>query len=145
MGETYDHVRNVTDKQIAKEQAVHNELDELEIDVFGLWEDHFEIPYGSKFKIRVRAELPRSYEQRILAQLTGEKTEDSDAETIELLSAMTMGLYADESLIRETDKEFWENLDNWNTRRVEAILMAYLTRMKKETEQIYSFLGEKTE
>ena len=145
MGEAYDHARNVTDKQIAKEQAVHNELDELEIDVFGLWEDHFEIPYGSKFKIRVRTELPRSYEQRILAQLTGEKTENSDAETIELLSAMTMGLYVGESLTKETNKEFWENLDNWNTRRVEAILMAYLTRMKKETEQIYSFLGEKTE
>ena len=145
MDEAYDHVKKVAADQIAKEQAVHNELDELEIDVFGLWEDHFEIPYGSKFKIRVRAELPRSYEQRILAQLTGEKTENSDEETIELLSAMTMGLYAGESLIRETDKEFWENLDNWNTRRVEAILMAYLIRMKKETEQIYSFLGEKTE
>ena len=145
MGEAYDHVKKVAANQIAKEQAVHNELDELEIDVFGLWEDHFEIPYGSKFKIRVRAELPRSYEQRILAQLTGEKTENSDAETIELLSAMTMGLYAGESLSMKTDKKFWENLDNWNTRRVEAILMAYLTRMKKETEQIYSFLGEKTE
>lgn len=143
MDEGYKHAKDVTDKQIAKEQAVHDELDGLEIDVFGLWEDHFEIAYGSKFKIRVRAELPRSYEQRILAQLTGEKTEKSDAETVELLSVVTMGLYVDELLIRETDKEFWENSDNWNTRRVEAILMAYLTRMKKETEQIYSFLGEK--
>lgn len=143
MDQSYDHARDAADKQIAKEQVVHDELDALECDLTELWDDYYEIPYGSKYRIRIKTELPVSIENKLYALLDGDISEDKDHELTKVLSVMTAGIYVGENLIKESDVAFWENSANWNMRKVESILMSYLGRLKEEREAIYSFPGAK--
>lgn len=143
MDQTYAHARGAADDQIAKEQVVHDELDALESDLIELWDDYYEIPYGPKYHIRIKTELPGNVEKRLYALLDGDISENDDSELVKILSLMTAGIYVEENLIKKTDAAFWENSANWNMLKVESILMSYLRRLKGEREAIYSFPGAK--
>lgn len=143
MDKSYEHARDVTEKQITKEQGVRNELDLLESDLTELWDDYYEIPYGSKYHIRIKAELPVSIEHKLYSLLEGDISKNKDNELIQILSLMTAGIYVGGNLIKESDVAFWTNSANWNMRKVESILMSYLGRLKEERKAIYSFPGAK--
>lgn len=139
--DTYEHAKELADFQIAKERKMAEEIDAFENDVLGVWDEYYEIPYGAKYHIRIRAELPSDIEQRLYHLINNCSSSGvADADLNSVLSTMTLGLYVGETLKAETDIAFWENPHNWNMRKVESILMSYLTRLKGEREAIFSFL-----
>lgn len=105
-----------------------------------LWDDYYEIPYGSKYSIRIKSELPGSMEKRLYDLfLKGEISSESNKKLIIVLTSLTDGIYINDKKVHETDTAFWENTANWNTRKVESILTSYMNRLKEEREAIYSF------
>lgn len=140
--DTYEHVRALTEEQITSEQAVRDELDAIESDLTELWDDYYEIPYGSKYSIRIRSELPSHIERQLNNLFKhGDISAESNDKLINVLTAMTIGIYIGDEQVHETDMAFWENDSNWNTRKVESILTSYLRRLGEERQKIFSFLG----
>lgn len=143
--DTYEHIRALAEEQIAKERAVRDELDGIESDLTELWDEYYDIPYGSKYTIRIKAELPGNIEKQLYGLLKGKSDKGkSDKALIKVLSVMTDGIYKGEKMVHATDNTFWENSANWNMRKVESIIMSYLSRLKEEREKIYTFPGAQT-
>lgn len=138
--DTYAKAREVTDAQIAKEQAVHDANDAIESDVLGLWDEFIEIPYGN-LTMRLCSDMPKQKHDNLMrfAAKLGEATDIEHTETMPLL---TLGLYKDDIKVHETNEAFWENTSNWSDLKVKQILGAYMKNYKKEVEATTSFLGE---
>lgn len=139
--DTYEHAKALVAQQTAKERAVRDKLDAIECDITGLWDDYYAIPYGSKLNIRIRNELPGNIERKLYKLIEGDVAEGTDSELNKVLAVMTMGLYEGDSHIKDTDVAFWENPANWNMRKVESVIMSYLSRLKEERQTIFSFPG----
>lgn len=138
--DTHAHSTSLAAEQIAKEDKVHAELDVLENRIFGLWDEFYEIPYRNKLSIRIREELPSNVEASLHELINaGKKSDYADAALEEVMSKMTLGLFFEERLFAKTDLAFWKNPENWNVRRVESIIMSYLSRMQEVREELYSF------
>lgn len=146
-GDTYEHAKEVGDQQAKEEEKVRTELNQLEIDVLGIWDEFFEFPYGNDLIIRVRNDLPMAKHNlmmRLLNKIPDEVEEDENP-FINILIILTDGLYDSDSVRRQdTDREFWENPNNWSMLRVRQIVQEYLKNYKKEMEKTASFPDEKT-
>jgi len=139
--DTYAKAREVAEQQIAKEQAVHAELDALESDVLGIWDDYLEIPYG-RLTLRIRSDLPSRMHNKI-GELIGSAEDDGDELVnpfADVLVIISMGLYNEDVLIQETNATFWNNPDNWSIVKVQSTIRAYMMNYKKEMDKTTSFL-----
>ena len=138
--DTYEKAREVTEQQIAKEQAVHDANDAIESDVLGLWDEFVEIPYGN-FTMRIRADLPSQKHDALLRFVNKIGTE-SEGDHADVLPLLTIGLYTGDTKVYETDAKFWSNKNNWSNLKVGQIVSAYMKNYKKEVELTTSFLDD---
>ena len=145
--DTYEHARKVGDQQVEKEEKVHAELDQLEMDVLGIWNEFFEFPYGEGLTIRVRSDLPMARHNLMMHLLDKipDEVEEDENPFVDILVILTDGIYDSHPIrIHDTNREFWENPNNWSMLRVRQIVQGYLKNYKKEMEKTASFLDETT-
>ena len=138
--DTYERARAKTDEQIAKEQAVHDANDAIESDVLGLWDAFIEIQYGN-LTLRIRADIPTQQHDTLMRFVSG-FGESTVEDTVKVFTMLTLGLYAKDEKVHETDAKFWSNTSNWSQLKAQQIVSAYMKNYKKEVDATTSFLTD---
>lgn len=133
----YESAIKKKEEQISKEREVHEELDKLESDVIGLWDEFIFVPYGPDMQMRIKADLPKRKHAQLLEAL---KADDE----VKCLVILCSGLYSGETKIRDTNSKFFNNENNYSTLKYQQIVSAYMQHQKKQIESATSFLTEKT-
>ena len=141
-GDTYEHAKKVGNQQAKEEEEVRAELNQLEVDVLGIWNEFFEFPYGNGLIIRIHNDLPMAKHNlmmRLLDKIPDE-VEENENPFANILIILTDGLYDSDSVRKQdTDRKFWENPNNWSMLRVRQIVQEYLKNYRKEMEKTASF------